>query len=265
MGLRQARRLYRWAPGSAISRRLGDRRALCHQRRWQGPGRPVRLSGQPAASEPVRPAAISSKKQSEYASAWMLDDACAMTTRMPCITVQRWNWSHVNTAGGEQPAPGSPANRCPNRKEPDAGDVAPLVDCAVPDRQRRASRASPIGHGQQAEATRSTTAKATARIGSSSSTRPAMAIGTDPVAFNRAGDGVYFFCGWQPGIAAACASGMCRRVPSRRSGVRPRPARPASTGTFDGQDLLRIRSMPGRTAVTLLDRDAPGSKVAGRD
>ena len=81
-----------------------------------------------------------------------------------------------------------------------------------------------------------------------------------PVMFNRADDGVYFTCGGEHNRGGVCLWNVAKReFKTLWSGQEAGPS--GFEETFDQQDLFAIRSMPGRTAVSLLDKHAPEAKV----
>jgi dipeptidyl aminopeptidase/acylaminoacyl peptidase len=77
-----------------------------------------------------------------------------------------------------------------------------------------------------------------------------------PLMFNRSNDAVYVVCDGANGIG-----GICRwNAKTHEQETLWSAKEAAATGlvtTFDGLDAFAIRSMPGRTAVTLLDKNAP--------
>ncbi len=81
-----------------------------------------------------------------------------------------------------------------------------------------------------------------------------------PMAFDRDGDAVYFSCGGTHGVGGVCLWNVAtRKLKPVWSGSdvgvdRLLPA-------FDDKGVFAIRSMPGRAAITLLHRDAPGAKL----
>jgi dipeptidyl aminopeptidase/acylaminoacyl peptidase len=81
-----------------------------------------------------------------------------------------------------------------------------------------------------------------------------------PMAFDRKQDTVYFSCGGTHGVGGVCRWDIAtRKLATLWSGT--------ETGveelvpTFDSKDVFAIRSMPGRAATTLIDKDAPESKL----
>lgn len=81
-----------------------------------------------------------------------------------------------------------------------------------------------------------------------------------PLMFNRAGDGVYFTCGGAHNHGGVCLWDVNKReFKTLWSGVDVGPS--GFEETFDRQDLFAIRSMPGRTAVSLLDKHVPEAGI----
>ncbi|HQW76433.1 MAG TPA: S9 family peptidase [Dokdonella sp.] len=81
-----------------------------------------------------------------------------------------------------------------------------------------------------------------------------------PIMFNRAGDGVYFECGGAHNRGGVCQWDVGKReFKTLWSGLEVGPS--GFEETFDRQDLFAIRSMPGRTAVALLDKNAAEAKL----
>ncbi len=81
-----------------------------------------------------------------------------------------------------------------------------------------------------------------------------------PVMFNRKGDAVYMTCDGQHGHGGLCLWDVAKRThkilwsgaASDLKGV---------TYAADGQDIVALRSMPGRIATTLLDRKSPEAEL----
>ncbi|HET9032741.1 MAG TPA: S9 family peptidase [Dokdonella sp.] len=190
------------------------------------------------------------KKQSEYASAWMLDDLRDDDDNA-LITVQRWNWSHVASAGGES------LHAEVRRIDVRTGKnrtiaTAPLANVRFLVDHNGEVRFATGRDNQQKQ-------KVYYRKGDGKDWELVFdeaVTGNDvwPVMFNRSGKAVYFDCG-----------GVCLwDVDKRTFKTLWRGDDSAVDGfgeTFDGQDLFAIRSMPGRTAVTLLDKHAEEAKV----
>jgi len=82
----------------------------------------------------------------------------------------------------------------------------------------------------------------------------------EPVMFDRANASVYVACDGANG-----AGGICRWDTQTRKQETLWSAKDSSAldllPTFDGLDVFAIRSMPGRPAVTLLDRNAPEASL----
>jgi dipeptidyl aminopeptidase/acylaminoacyl peptidase len=81
-----------------------------------------------------------------------------------------------------------------------------------------------------------------------------------PIAFDRAQDAVYFSCSGNAG-----KGGLCRwDVASRKMTTLWNGGEASADGvvkTFDDKDIFAIRSMPGRAATTLIDKEAPEAKL----
>jgi dipeptidyl aminopeptidase/acylaminoacyl peptidase len=81
-----------------------------------------------------------------------------------------------------------------------------------------------------------------------------------PVAFDRGQDAVYFSCGGNGG-----KGGICRwDLASRKMTTLWDGGEASADGivrTFDDKDIFAIRSMPGRAATTLVDKEAPEAKL----
>ena len=196
------------------------------------------------------------KKQSEYASAWMLDDLRDDDDNA-LITVKRWNLSHVATAGGESLH--TEVRRIDVRTGKNRSiTAAPLPNVAFLADHHGEVRFAAGSVNQQKQ-------KVYYREGDGKDWQLVSdeAVNGDivwPIAFNRAGDGVYFDCGGAKNRGGVCLWDVGKRtfktlwsgVDSGASGFEQ---------TFDEQDLFAIRSMPGRTAVTLLNKNAEEAKV----
>jgi dipeptidyl aminopeptidase/acylaminoacyl peptidase len=81
-----------------------------------------------------------------------------------------------------------------------------------------------------------------------------------PMAFDRKGDAAYFRCAGARGVGGLCRwDVLTRKLSTLWSGT--------ETGveelvpTFDDKDVFAIRSMPGRAATTLIEKDAPEAKL----
>jgi dipeptidyl aminopeptidase/acylaminoacyl peptidase len=196
------------------------------------------------------------QKQSENASASMLDDL-RDDDENALITVQRWNWSHVATAGGER------LHAEARRIDVDTGKnrtiaTAPLADAEFLTDHHGVVR---FAAGQDIKQKQ----KVYYRASNDADWELVLDEATSgdrlwPVMFNRAGDGVYFKCGGTRNRGGVCLWDVAKRsfktlwsgIDSGASGFEE---------TFDQQDLFAIRSMPGRTAVSLLDKNAPEAKI----
>ncbi|MGA9422616.1 MAG: S9 family peptidase [Rhodanobacteraceae bacterium] len=81
-----------------------------------------------------------------------------------------------------------------------------------------------------------------------------------PMAFDRKGDAVYFSCGGAHDVGGVCLWNVATRE-----------LKPVWSGTevgvdrllprFDDRGAFALRSLPGRSAVTLLDQDAPEARL----
>lgn len=81
-----------------------------------------------------------------------------------------------------------------------------------------------------------------------------------PVAFDRAQDAVYFSCGGNTGKGGLCRLDLAsRKMTTLWSGGEA--GADGVVRTFDDKDIFAIRSMPGRAATTLIDKDAPEAKL----
>ncbi len=196
------------------------------------------------------------QKQSEYASAWMLDDLRDDDDNA-LITVQRTNLTHVASSGGES------LHREVRRIDVRTGKNRSITAAPLPNVEFLADH-----HGEvrfAAGLDNQQKQKVYYREGDGKEWQMVSdeAVKGDvvwPVMFNRAGDGVYFACGGAKGRGGLCLWDVGKRtfknlwsgIDSGASGFEQ---------TFDEQDLFAIRSMPGRTAVTLLDKSAEEAKV----
>jgi dipeptidyl aminopeptidase/acylaminoacyl peptidase len=84
-------------------------------------------------------------------------------------------------------------------------------------------------------------------------------IRVTPITFDRKQDAVYFGCGGDHG-----KGGVCRwDIASRKMTTLWSGSESGADGlfrTFDDKDIFAIRSMPGRVATTLLDKNVPEAK-----
>mgnify|MGYP001549724190 CR=1 FL=1 len=81
-----------------------------------------------------------------------------------------------------------------------------------------------------------------------------------PLAFDRREDKVYFSCGGDRGVGGICLWDVATRTSSTLwSGTAAGPG--SLVPSFDGDDSVAIRSMPGRPATTLIDKDAPAARL----
>ncbi len=196
------------------------------------------------------------KKQSEYASAWMLDDLRDDDDNA-LITVQRWNWSHVATAGGESLH--AEVRRIDVRTGKNRSvATAPLANVQfLTDHNGEVRFAAGLDNKQKQKVYyREGDDKEWIVVLDETVTGDAVW----PIKFNRSGKGVYFKCGGSNNRGGVCLWDVEKRqFKTLWSGVDS--GADEFEETFDGQDLFAIRSMPGRTAVTLLDKNAEEAKV----
>jgi dipeptidyl aminopeptidase/acylaminoacyl peptidase len=81
-----------------------------------------------------------------------------------------------------------------------------------------------------------------------------------PLLFNRKDDAVYFDCGGDHGKGGLCLWDVAsRKMTTLWSGTESGDA--GLILTSDPKDVFAVRSMPGRAAVTLLDKNLPESKL----
>lgn len=196
------------------------------------------------------------KKESENASAWMLDELRDDDDNA-IIGVRRWNWSHVNTAGGELLHP--EVRRIDVRSGKNRSlTKSPLVQANfLTDNDGVARFTYGEDNAQKYKVYyRSGDGKAWELI--IDETQDGVRV--VPEAFNRAGDAVYFFCGGSNGVGGLCLWNIADRTfKTLWSGADAAPTGIAKT--FDGKDVYAIRSMPGRTAITLVDKEAAESRL----
>lgn len=195
-------------------------------------------------------------RQAEYASARMLD-TLRDDDKYALITVQRWNWSHVAVAGGES------LHAEVRRIDVKTGKnrtiaVAPLTNAYfLADHKGQVRFVSGVDAKQHSKVyyRKDNDAEWEQILDEASSGNRVW-----PIAFNRSNDAAYFTCGGSKGHGGLCQWDTATRTfKTLWSG-----AKAGLTGyewTFDEQDLFAIRSMPGRTAVTLLDKTATEAKL----
>ncbi|MEO7014191.1 MAG: S9 family peptidase [Dokdonella sp.] len=191
------------------------------------------------------------KKQNEFASAWMLD-ALPDDPKYSLIVVQPWSKTpgadiksevrRIDLDSGKTrtvvTAPMTGAEFITDHK----GVVRFAVGNEIDQKQKVYYRE---GDGKDWELVFSETGSGTV---------------VWPVMFNRAGDGVYFTCGGDHNHGGVCLWDVSKReFKTLWSGLEAGAS--GFEETFDRQDLFAIRSMPGRTAVSLLDKQAPEAKV----
>jgi len=189
------------------------------------------------------------RKDGELASGWLLDrlrddDSAAL------ITVQRWNWGMVGTTGGDTLF--AEARRI-NLRDGKTRTVA-IAPMRIADFVTDNSGIVRFAYGEDNAQKR----KVYYREGDGKPWELVFDESADgsrvvPVAFNRTGDAVYFECG-----------GVCRwTIASRKlESVWSGESAPIElVRTFDERDVFAVRSMPGRVAVSLLDREAAEGKL----
>ncbi|HEV7491610.1 MAG TPA: S9 family peptidase [Rhodanobacteraceae bacterium] len=85
-------------------------------------------------------------------------------------------------------------------------------------------------------------------------------LAVTPMAFDRKQDAVYFDCGGEHNVGGLCRWDIAtRKLSTLWSGTESGIDR--LVNTFDDKDIIAIRTMPGRTATTLLDKNAPEAKL----
>lgn len=196
------------------------------------------------------------KKDSEYASAWLLDDLRDNDDEA-LIQVERWNWSHVGAAGGESLHPEVRRINVKTGKNRTIATAPMTRSWFVLDHQGGVRFAMALDNNQKL--------KVHYREGDGKDWELVFdeAVSGErayPVSFNRADDAVYFRCAGSHNRGGLCQWNVAKReFKTLWSGTDAAPA--GFDETFDGQDLFAIRSMPGRTAVTLLDKNAREAKL----
>ncbi len=196
------------------------------------------------------------KKQSENASGWMLDDL-RDDDKNAILMVRRWNWNPVHSSGGERlhiEVRKIDVRTGKNRTVA----VSPLVDSLFLTDHEGVAR---FAFGEDS----SLMNKVYYREGDNKSWSLVLdeavgGVSAVPVAFNRAGDGVYFFCGGSDGVGGVCLWDVAKQSFKTLWSGKDSGAFELAR-TFDGKDVYAIRSMPGRTAVTLLDASAFEGKL----
>ncbi len=190
------------------------------------------------------------RKEGERASAWLLDklrddDASAL------ITVQRWNWGMVAVAGSD--------GLFAEARRIDLRDGKTRVVATAPmriaefvtdhDGVVRFAYGNDVAQKRKVYY-RAADDKPWELVIDEAATGERVA----PIMFNRAGDSVYFSCG-----------GVCRWDIGKRTMESVWNAGGADpielVMTLDERDAFAVRSMPGRVAVSLLDKSAPESKM----
>jgi dipeptidyl aminopeptidase/acylaminoacyl peptidase len=197
-----------------------------------------------------------SKKESEYASAWMLDDLRDNDDEA-LIYVQRWNWSHVGSAGGESLHPEVRRINVKTGKNRTVA-TAPMTGASfVIDHKGAVRFATARDNAQMLKVYYREADGKDWELVFDEAVKGEQAY---PVFFNRADDAVYFSCSGSKNRGGLCLWDVAtREFKTLWSGTDAAPT--GYDETFDGQDLFAIRSMPGRTAVTLLDKNAAEAKL----
>lgn len=193
----------------------------------------------------------------EYATGWMLDPL-RDDDENALIWVQRWNWTHVKVAGGENLHPEVRRINLRNGKQKTVA-VSPLTNgWFLADHAGVVRFASGVGNDQRLKVYYRETDDAEWQMILDQA--EGVGDGSRPVAFNRKGDGVYFSCAGKHGRGGLCLWDIA----SRSFKTLWSSSDAEATGflsTFDDKDLYAIRSEPGRPAVTLLDKEAPEAKI----
>lgn len=196
------------------------------------------------------------KKEKEYARAWMLDDL-RDDENEALIKVERMNRTHVRVAGGERL---HPEVRRINVKTGINRSIAvsPLTNgYFVTDNNGAVRFASGQDDQQRTKVYYRKDNDADWELVVDELDNKNISV---PIRFNRAGDGAYFTCAGSKNRGGVCLWDVATRTfKTLWSG-----SGSELTGfelTFDRQDLFAIRSMPSRTAVTLLDKNAGEAKL----
>ncbi len=190
------------------------------------------------------------RKEGEQASAWLLDrlrgdDSAAL------ITVQRWNVGMVNTPGGDGLFAEARRINLRDGKTRTVATAPMRIAEFMTDNDGVVRFAYGDGVDQKRKVYyREADDKSWELVIDEASTGNRVA----PLAFNRAGDSVYFACG-----------GLCRWSIAKRELTPLWSSENADAvelvKTFDEKDVFAVRSMPGRVAISLLDKQAPEAKL----
>ena len=196
------------------------------------------------------------KKESEYA--WgSMENTLRDNDDEALIYVRRMNWSHVASAGGEQL---HPEVRRINVKTGinRTVAVAPLArGNFVTDNQGAVRFTSGTGNDQKFKVFYRADDKADWELIIDEADEGKF---SSPLRFNRSGNGVYFSCPGKRNAGGLCLWDVATRTfKTLWSGSGPSVI--GYEETFDEQDLIAIRTMPGRIAVTLVDKQAEESKL----
>ena len=196
------------------------------------------------------------KKESENASAWLLDDLRDDDDEA-VVQVERWNWSHVGVAGGERLHPEV------RRINVNTGKNRTIATAPMPRSGFVLDHAGSVRFAYALDNDQKFKVHYREGEGKDWELVVDEAITGDrayPISFNRAGDGVYFNCQGSKHRGGLCLWDVAKR--EFKTLWSANDAAPfAFEETFDGQDLFAIRSMPGRTAVTLLDKTSEEAEL----
>lgn len=195
------------------------------------------------------------KKETEYASAWMLDPLRDNDDEA-LIGVNRWNWSHVATAGESFHNEVRRINVNTGKNRTIA--VSPITGGGFVLDNKGGVR---FAYGDDSDRV----FKVYYRASDDAKWELVLSESDEgvrhvPLYFNRAGDGVYFQCPGEHARGGVCLWNVeTRTFKTLWSGKEAAPS--GYEETFDEQDLFAVRSMPGRTAVTLLDKKAEEARI----
>lgn len=196
------------------------------------------------------------KKESEAAAGWMLD-TLREDDKEALITVRRFNWSHVATAGGESLHPEVRRINVKTGKHRTVA-VAPMVSANFRVDNNGAVRfVSGVDNNDKLKVYYRESDQSEWELVLDESAGDKRSW---PVSFNRAGDAVYFTCQGSKNRGGLCLWNVATRTfKTLWSGSASNLI--GFESTFDEQDLFALRSLPGRVAVTLLDKDAQEAKL----
>lgn len=187
------------------------------------------------------------RKENEYASAWMLD-TLRNDDDIALVQVQRWNTGPI---GGES-LPNEVRRIDVRSGRMKTIAVGPVRDARFVTDNNGAVR---FAYGEDAaQKLKVYYREADGKDWELVFDQAAKGSRAFPLAFNRAGDAVYFDC------SDLCKWDVAKRtmesIWSGKDGELTSLAR-----TFDDQDVFAVRSMPGRAAVSLIDKAAAESKL----